>query len=329
MHTDGGNRVAVAFLTHLFDEEIESRYRKLKSDLSRVASVFILAPLGTSVPSKYSEEAYLFDYAQLRLEASCVIGQDLLPGNVHLVALDFFSHHRDFEYYWFIEYDVVFSGNWATLFAGVLDDPADLLAAHVRSLAEEPRWPWWSTLHFPDTALPQPLWLRAFFPVYRISRGGLRAVSERVKLGWSGHFEALIPCAIASATLSISDLGGSGTRTPAERRHLFYSSFSSNAGESLNAGTLRHRPAHIFPLLRSNTIYHPIKARSGDGLLNFLRQQHLRELPMRICISLFSLALRSIHGGRNDARTLHRQIKETFCAGLRLKNRRTLSKRQP
>jgi hypothetical protein len=291
---NGANRVAVAFLTHLFDAEIETRYRKIKSDLSGMAQIFILAPLGTSIPSKYSCEAHFFNYDRLRSEANRVIGNNLLPGNVHLAALDFFLRHGDFEYYWFVEYDVAFSGNWATLFAAVLDDPADLLAAHIRSLAEEPRWPWWSTLHFPDRALPQTLWLRAFFPVYRISRGGLRAVSERVKLGWSGHFEALIPCAIASASLSISELGGSGTLTPAERRHQFYSSFSSNAGESLNAGTLRHRPAHIIPPLRSNTIYHPIKARSGDGLLNFLRQQHLRELPMRIGISLFyfSLALR-------------------------------------
>lgn len=287
------NRVAgqvVAFFTHVFDPSIQLRYRKLKSDLGEPTKIFILAPLGTCIPHAYLDETYFFDYDSLRSGAARVNGDKIMPGNEHLAELDFYRNHPGFDYYWFIEYDVVFTGNWATLLGAVRNDGSDLLAAHVRSLKEDPEWPWWTTLDLPGCSLPQADRLRAFFPIFRISRAGLRAVEKYVKLGWSGHYEGLIPCAVHTASLSIADLGGDGRWTPKDRRFRFYSSFSSDAGASLNAGTHRHRPAHQFFRLRKNTIFHPVKASSSirkNGVVQFLKRQYLRELPMRCAVSLY------------------------------------------
>jgi hypothetical protein len=286
----GHNKQAVAFFTHLFDPTIEFRYRKLKQDLGGLAQIFIMAPLGTSIPDRYLDEAYFFDYDRLRSGAVRVIGDKLIPGNVHLVQLDFWRHRPGFDYYWFIEFDVVFTGNWTTLLTAVDNDRSDLMGAHVRSQAEEPRWPWWDTLVLPGWDAPRSDWLRAFFPVYRISANGLRAVEEHVKQGWSGHFEALLPCAMRSASLSISELGGSGRWTPKNRRFRFYSSYSSDFGKSLNAGTHRHRPPHSLPLLRRNAIFHPVKADASDrkaGVVQFLKRQYLGELGIRCSVSLY------------------------------------------
>jgi hypothetical protein len=79
---------AVVFFTHLFDHSIERRYLKLKSDLGKLAQIFILAPLGSAIPHEYLDETYFFDYNRLRSGAAQVIGDQLLPGNVHLVAID-------------------------------------------------------------------------------------------------------------------------------------------------------------------------------------------------------------------------------------------------
>lgn len=250
---------AVVFFTHLFNDEIERRYQKLKSDLLGLAEIFILSQAGSRIPPEHLGRTHFFDYGAIRSTAKRVIGDQLLPGNVHLVELDFYKNHPGFDYYWFIEFDVVFSGDWATLFRAVHGDRADLLAAHVRGFQEERRWPWWETLDLPGCPLPQAEWVRAFFPVYRISSKGLQAVDKYVKLGWTGHFEGLMPCAIRSESLSISDLGGAGRWTPKERRHRFYSSFSWDGGGTLAAGTLRHRPRQGLLRLRHDTIFHPVK----------------------------------------------------------------------
>jgi hypothetical protein len=278
------------FFTNSFDRSIEHRYQKLKSDLGELAHIFILAPLGTCIPKEYSKETYFFDYDRLRSGAARVNGDKIVPGNAHLALLDFYRQHPGFAYYWFIEYDVVFTGSWTTLLRAVENDRADFIAAHVRSRAEEPGWPWWETLVLPGCTLSQSDWLRSFVPICRISREGLRAIDEHVRLGWSGHYEALMPCVMQAAALSIADLGGSGAWTPKDRRFRFYSSFSSDGGVSLNAGTHRHRPAHQFLRLRRNTIFHPVKAGSSDGekgVLQFLKHQRLRELPMRCAVSLY------------------------------------------
>ena len=44
--------------------------------------------------------------------------------------------------------------------------------------------------------------LVAFFPVHRISKRGLDVVAARVAEGWHGHFEMLVPTALADAGLS-------------------------------------------------------------------------------------------------------------------------------
>lgn len=277
----------VVFFTHLFDNEIGCRFEKLKSDIGGIAELFILSQAGSSIPDRYLDRTHFFDYDGLRSAAKEVIGEQLLPGNVHLVALDFFRNHPGFDYYWFIEYDVVFSGSWMTLFRAVQNDGADLLAAHIRGVADEPRWPWWETLDLPGCPLPQSEWIRAFFPVYRISSEGLQAIDKHVKLGWTGHFEGLVPCAIRSESLSISDLGGAGSWTPKERRHRFYSSFSWDNGGTLTAGTLRHRPPQGRLRLRRDTIFHPVKAVSSNragGAVQYAKR--LYHLSIRCLVSL-------------------------------------------
>ncbi len=266
---------AVAFFTHLFDDEIERRYLKLRADLAGLAEVFIFSQGGSRIPDRYRDRTYFFDYDAIRSRAARVIGDQLLPGNVHLVELDFYKNHPGFDYYWFIEFDVEFSGDWATLFRAVRDDRADLLAAHVRGFHEEPRWPWWETLDLPGCTLPRAEWVRAFFPVYRMSSAGFRAIDKCVRLGWTGHFEGLVPCAIRSESLSISDLGGAGQWTPKERRHRFYSSLSYDGGGTLAAGTLRHRPPQGRLRLRPDTIFHPVKAapplNRGGGVVRYVK----------------------------------------------------------
>jgi hypothetical protein len=258
-HGARSSRQAVIFFTYLFDRSVQLLYRKLKTDLNGLADIFILAQHGTSIPDEHLGEVHFFNYERLRSMAAKVIGDKITPGNQHLAQLDFYGNHPGFDFYWFIEYDVVFTGNWATLLNEVQNDRADFLAAHIRSHAEEPLWPWWKTLDLPGCPLPKFEWLRSFVPVCRISRRGLRALDEHVKLGWSGHYEALIPCVIRSSSLAVADLGGAGKWTPRHRRHRFYSSYSLS-GESMLAGTHRHRPPHYLPRLRRNTIFHPVKS---------------------------------------------------------------------
>ena len=266
-------KTAVCFITHTFDPELERRYAKLKNDVSGRAQVFLIAEKGAPIPEALAAETHIFEFSRLRTRPARVIGDRLVPGNVHLAFLDFYDHHPGFDRYWFIEFDVVFTGDWKTLFDAVEDDGSDLVAGYVRSYEDERDWFWWPFMDFPGYGNKSE-WMRAFFPLCRISRQGLDAVSRRVKDRWTGHHEGLIPTALREAGLTVSDLGGDGPQTPENRRHRFYVSVSSNEGEML-LGTLRAAPPHFMPFLSRDTIFHPVKQRRVPHL-NDLRKMRQR-----------------------------------------------------
>ena len=239
-------RSAVGFFTHLFNSEILSRYRKLEEDLVGRAQTKIVAEAGTPIPEALLKDTYFFDFQRLALNVPRILGSTVTPGNCHLTMLAFFRSQPEFDYYWYIEYDVVFTGAWSKLFDAWSDDTSDLVAPHVRKRSQEPDWYWWPSLQVPPAA--EKNYIRAFLPIYRISRRALECLEAAVRDGYSGHFEALIPTALQAASLRISDLGNG----------RFYTSYSSPDGE-LRRGTMRYRPLHSGWLLRRNRLYHPVK----------------------------------------------------------------------
>ena len=243
-------RSAVGFFTYLFDPEIINRYRKLKEELADRAQTNIVAEAGTPVPEALLAETVFFDFQQLAANAPRILGSKVIPGNSHLTMLAFFRSRPEFDYYWYIEYDVVFTGAWRTLLDACSDDTSDLLAPHLRTYDQEPDWPWWRSLGVPPAAAEKGL-VRAFMPIYRISRRALESVEAAVRDGCSGHFEALVPTVLQGESLRISDLG--------EGR--FYTSSSSPDGQ-LRQGTMRYRPFHARPLAGRDLLYHPVKPES-------------------------------------------------------------------
>lgn len=277
-------RTAFVFFSHRFDGDIGARYERLKSAASGRGDAFIMAEAGTAVPDGWSGEAHLFNYPTLRKRSAKVIGDRVVPGNCHLPAIDFAEAHPGYDYYWFIEYDVVFTGDWGVLFDAASDDDADLLVTHARNQADENVWSWWRSIQAPVGA-PSPALVRAFFPVYRISQRGVEAVATAVGAGWTGHFEGLLPTLIVAGGLRLSDIGGNGPYVPAGRHNRFYTSFSGYGGKLEALGTMRWRPPHFGPLLVRNYIYHPVKPRRptvADVRLGMTAVRHIARDPVEV-----------------------------------------------
>lgn len=206
-----------------------------------------MAEEGTAIPEEFLSETFFFQFEKLVDGVPRILGNTLIPGNCHLTMLAFSRSRPGYDFYWQVEYDVVFQGSWKTLFEPWSCDTSDLLAAHLRSEREEPRWQWWKSMNTPGRSLSDPM-TRAFLPIYRISRKGIEALEHCVNHGWSGHFEGLIPTALRHTSLTLKDLG----------ENRFYTTSRSRNG-ILNFGTHRAWPAHFLPLLGRNLIYHPVK----------------------------------------------------------------------
>jgi hypothetical protein len=174
-------------------------------------------------------------------------GNGLVPGNCHIPVLAF-AEHRKYDYYWFIEYDVRFTGDWRELFAITQPSKADLITAFVDTPFEDESW-----YHWPTINLPYPRLARSFNPVYRMSRRVLRRIKRLLNDGYWAHNEALVASVCLNHGWPMQDLNdlamdhwGKCVYTP-----------TRDAGA---AGTLNYRPvASMSWGGEHNKLYHPIK----------------------------------------------------------------------
>lgn len=260
-------RDAAVFLAHYIDGVIVRRFEKLRRQCADRCDVFLLVETGTAIPDRLAAHARFFDFATARAMARSVIGDRVIPGNAHLRAIDFFRREPGYRHYWFIEYDVVYTGRWDALMASLEGDAADLIASRVRRMDAGPRWFWRKTFKPGEDAVPPEREILAFLPIFRISAAGLATLDESVSRGWTGHFEMLLPTALAHGGRAISDFGGSGPFTPKARRHRHYLD-----GEGLyDTGTLRFHPPVRWPII-ANMLHHPCKTTFARWRLRLTRR---------------------------------------------------------
>jgi hypothetical protein len=187
------------------------------------------------------------------------LGFSIIPGSNHFPLLKFYLSHPNYDYYWCIEEDVDFSGDWREFFEAFSSVGADFISSHIRRYQDEPEWPWWSALAHPYFVIPQKQRIRSFNPIYRISRAGLELLHKALSSKWCGHHEVLIPTLLYESGLSISDFGGMGEFVPEGFENRFYLENTPNPKGILSDGTMRWRP--VFEKIGNleNKLYHPVK----------------------------------------------------------------------
>lgn len=250
-------RTAIVLITHRFDAPILHELVRMRAAATGTDRVFVLSDAAT-LPDTLDIETHRFVYADIASRTTRVVGDSILL-NLHLAWLDFFDAHRDFDHYWFAEYDVRYAGPWHELIDAFRDQPHDLLCAHLRSAGDEPNWHWWHEIQPPQGEIERADCIRGFLPITRMSWHGLDALSRCVADGWTGFLEGLIPTALHHGGLQIGDFGGDGRYVPDGFRNRFYTSSSDRDGSLCNLGTHRYRPAIAYPRIVSGRIYHPVK----------------------------------------------------------------------
>jgi hypothetical protein len=264
-------RTAIVWLTYFDDPEADAAFARLSNEASQWGQVIKVRhdPQGSREPGASAtlsiSDADLAAALPARLHYMQTLGRAVNQGS-DLLLLATVQKIPDFEFYWFVEYDVDFSGTWGTFFAEFVDCPADLLGTtlYPRSLSEG--WMHWAWFKGPADVDERSV-MRGFFPVNRLSRRFIE-VYAREAGRWEGHREALFPSIALHAGLTVEDIGGEGPMTPPHRRGKLY----SNSNPHLLAGTFRVSPpvdSHYFPnragALPANYLWHPIKTKAHPG----------------------------------------------------------------
>ncbi|WP_157100065.1 hypothetical protein [Rhodoplanes sp. Z2-YC6860] len=232
-------RTAIIWLTHFHEDKSFAAFQRLSSEVGQQFDTYAVLNGGeNSEPHPLYINLTQDDLRKaLPTRASGVLESgDLLAGYGDCLRLAAIAAIHPYRFYWFIEYDVDFSGAWLDFFQAFEGNTADLLGTTLHSRSDDPDWYHWRTFGAPQDVSTNT-YHKGFFPISRISGRLARQYRLEIIGDWQGHFEALLPTIAIYRGLRVEDIGGNGPFAPAERAGRFYSDTGL-----LYPGTFRYRP---------------------------------------------------------------------------------------
>lgn len=241
---------AVLYLTNKSNEWTLSAFHALEQSLQGNADVyFAYHQQGDALPValRNIENLFVFTSDILGDLGYTPIEQGkLVPGSNHFPLLKFFRENLGYDYYWLVEDDVRFSGEWKVFFDSFASSTSDFLSSVIETKAENSDWYWWNCLKTGNETIAEDKLLRAFNPIYRLSCQALSCIDAHLREGWMGHHEVLLPTLLYNKGLFLEDFGGEGAFVRLENKSKFYDDTSM-------------RIAPVLPDDRKNYLFHPVK----------------------------------------------------------------------
>jgi hypothetical protein len=164
----------------------------------------LAAPSGVGIHI-FSQESIATKYTSERVKNIS------LWKNTELSTIDFCLTHPEYSYYWVIDHDVRFTGNWNDFLVSFLGNDADLIATYVSKYGarlwhvdvEENWWAWSDT----NLDLDNREKTRAFFAIYRFSNQALEFLDDQYLSGAQGFCEMIVPTLLDRGGFKIDDIG--------------------------------------------------------------------------------------------------------------------------
>ena len=159
----------IIFLTTKSNEWTLRAFRALEQSMQMEADVyFAYHQQGEVLPVSLREIKNLFVFTSdilYGLDYTPIEEGKLVPGSNHFPLLKFFREHTGYDYYWLVEDDVRFSGDWKCFFDGFAFNTADFLSSVIETKAENPNWYWWPYLKTGMETISEEKLLKSFNPI--------------------------------------------------------------------------------------------------------------------------------------------------------------------
>lgn len=254
-------KTIVLLSTHFINDFIVGQIKKInKEKLEKVDFVVLSQNYNDkSCLDIDNIKTFLFSIKSLNQLGYNPIAETIIPGSNHFPVLQFYKDHPEYDYYWNIEYDVCFNGNWNTIFSFFEEYNFDFITSHIQNIRQNPSWEHWDMMELNHVYIPFDGFLKSFNPIYRISNKALNFLDRFLKKGNSGHHELLIPTVLNHFGFTIADMGGDGSYIIDNQKDLFY---TSNKPLDLwyNDSSMRYRPLYKTDEMKiKDMLYHPIK----------------------------------------------------------------------
>lgn len=212
-------KIAVLFATHFMNKALEKKIKKLRRDTLKNSDFYLFT--GESRVKMDNVDTVRFNRKDItQSKQNSILSNEMDIARINLYSILKKNKIKDYDFYWLVEYDVNYTGNWNDIIS--MKDTADLLATHIYTYEKNDNWIWWGSFNTPVKTKK----IRAFLPIFRISGKILINIQTSLKKEkWSGHLEAVLPTIINKHQGKIREIGGTGSYTSKKRWKKFYNSY--------------------------------------------------------------------------------------------------------
>lgn len=252
----------VLIVSHQITDTLIEKYHRIRAAFAGYGDTVLLLNKEDGEEYAMPENVDCVTFSIDMLNGLCYepIAETLVPGSNHFALLWFYLSYPGYRYYWNIEYDVEFTGDWKVFFDEFNTMSADFIATHLKWFKEDRYWYWWNSYQGVTLKVTPEQLIRSFNPIYRISSRALSFLDEFLKAGNSGHHEVLVPTALHHSGFRLLDFGGKGSFVLPGYEERFYLSNESTC-PSLPFGTMIHKPdlGNPFAFHIADKLFHPVK----------------------------------------------------------------------
>ncbi len=244
---------AFLILSDCVSESLIRLYLQVKASTVSWGETFIVYHNKTNNPEPRLTEynTYEFTNSVLHELGYTPVRNTLVPGSNHFPILKFYLDNPNYDYYWCIEDDIVFSGAWSSLFSQIINKHSyDFISSYIKYKKDNinPDWFWWDSLIKTGTVINENDLAMSFNPIYSLSNRAAGFLNQSLKDGWTGHHEVLMATLFILHKFKVKDFGGKGKFVPRGFKNKFYT-----------GATYKWRPSFKAAGQLINKIYHPVK----------------------------------------------------------------------
>lgn len=160
--------------------------------------------------------------------------------NPEIAQLLFWRKYPDYDYYWYLESDVAYTGNWNTFFDTCIQYDADILALFLKQGPKHNLYRYFKyTMNYHVRRRDM---LTIFGPIVRYSNKAMQLMDREYRKK-HGFYEMMVPTIAKSNGLKVADINDC---------HLFYTPLTLAGPEIVNKWTQE------FINNSTNMLFHPV-----------------------------------------------------------------------
>lgn len=251
----------ILFKTHILNRNILNEFEKIKKDcLSLNFDIFLLYDNSKKDFYNFDLNHFLFDIDDFSTTGYSIVDNNLIPKGKNIAwfhadfpVLLFFNKNRNYDFYWQIEFDVRFNGDWKDFFVSFDKIKSDFVSSFIYTYGISKEWISWSKYNI---FFENKLLKHSPFPIIRFSNIGLYNIDIEYRnnniIGWC---EVSCPTIINNKGLTLYSFGNNFCNkfTFQFRHPITYNIYRSLSLFPQTKGKLFHPivPKNFFIFLRS------------------------------------------------------------------------------